>query len=136
MKRIIAVFSLICLFALPFVSPYLFDKGMTFAKSHPTSAIQFDAHQQPKVQHKAPSDQSEAHLTAFNQRFEHYFDQLTLSKNALVALITVFTLSILAMLSQPLLAYLGTCHQTTPKKQPAPDKARQKIAAYKHHLLG
>lgn len=135
MKRVITLFSLIGLFVLPFVSPYLFDKGTTFARNHPTSIIQFETHQKPKAQHKAPSDQSEKHLIAFNQRVEHYFNQLALSKEAMIAVIIVFSLSILTMLFQPLLAYLSTCHRPTPKKQQSSDEIRPKIAAYKHHLL-
>lgn len=135
MKRLTAIFSLTCLFLLPFVSPYLFDKGNILVRNHPTKIVQFETHQQAHVTPSKPSDHSEAHVQAFNQRVEHYFDELALSDNALLALVIVMTLSILTLLLHPLIAYLATCHQPTPKKQPIVDKPHHQIAAYKHHLL-
>ncbi|CAM2790543.1 hypothetical protein LASA110933_01595 [Latilactobacillus sakei] len=45
MKRYFVILNLICLFALPFVSPYLFDRGI--ARNQTQSRVSFETHRAP-----------------------------------------------------------------------------------------
>ncbi|MEJ1306871.1 hypothetical protein QY895_03595 [Latilactobacillus sakei] len=80
MKRYFVILNLICLFALPFVSPYLFDRGI--ARNQTQSRVSFETHRGPKAHHATPSDNAEQNLNNFNNRFEAYFDELKQSPGA------------------------------------------------------
>ncbi|AST83271.1 hypothetical protein LSA01_11400 [Latilactobacillus sakei] len=133
MKRYFVILNLICLFALPFVSPYLFDRGV--ARNQTQSRVSFETHRGPKAHHATPSDNAEQKLNNFNNRFEAYFDELKQSPGALHALLIILGLSIITLLCQPLLALMATPKPVPIKKtQPAVPKKPQ-IASYKRHLL-
>jgi len=133
MKRYFVILNLICLFALPFVSPYLFDRGI--ARNQTQSRVSFETHRDPKAHHATPSDNAEQNLNNFNNRFEAYFDELKQSPGALHALLIILGLSIITLLCQPLLALMATPKPVPIKKtQPAVPKKPQ-IASYKRHLL-
>ncbi|MFL2063787.1 hypothetical protein ACEN4E_07465 [Latilactobacillus sakei] len=133
MKRYFVILNLICLFALPFVSPYLFDRGV--ARNQTQNRVSFETHRGPKAHHATSSDNAEQKLNNFNNRFEAYFDELKQSPGALHALLIILGLSIITLLCQPIIALMATPKPVPIKKtQPAVPKKPQ-IASYKRHLL-
>lgn len=136
MKRLTAILSLMILCLLPFVSPYLFDKGMRLSNHQQQTAIRFEVCRHPKVHHAVDRDGSEQKLTVFNYHCEQFFNQLTLAPEAFYAVAGFLGFTILMLLLEPLLALLMPL-----KKGPQPKKAqshtpqKHQIAPYKWHLL-